>query len=44
VGFRKNDLALRDAVQGALAGMAADGTVAKVTAKWFGSDISVVGK
>ena len=44
VGFRKNDLALRDAVQGALEAMAADGTVAKVTAKWFGSDISVVGK
>ena len=44
VGFRKNDLALRDGVQGALEAMAADGTVAKVTAKWFGSDISVVGK
>ncbi len=44
VGFRKNDLALRDAVQGALEAMAADGTLAKVTTKWFGSDISVVGK
>jgi polar amino acid transport system substrate-binding protein len=44
VGFRKNDLALRDAVQGALESMAADGTLARVTAKWFGSDISVVGK
>ena len=44
VGFRKNDLALRDAVQGALQDMAADGTLAKLTTKWFGSDISVVGK
>jgi polar amino acid transport system substrate-binding protein len=44
VGFRKGDLALRDAVQGALEAMAKDGTVAKLTAKWFGSDISVVGK
>ena len=44
VGFRKTDLALRDAVQGALEAMAADGTLAKVTTKWFGSDISVVGK
>jgi polar amino acid transport system substrate-binding protein len=44
VGFRKNDLALRDAVQGALEAMAADGTLAKLTTKWFGSDISVVGK
>jgi polar amino acid transport system substrate-binding protein len=44
VGFRKNDLALRDAVQGALEAMAKDGTVAKLTKQWFGSDISVVGK
>jgi polar amino acid transport system substrate-binding protein len=44
VGFRKSDLALRDAVQGALEAMAKDGTLAKVTTKWFGSDISVVGK
>ncbi len=44
VGFRKNDLALRDAVQGALEAMAKDGTLATVTKKWFGSDISVVGK
>jgi polar amino acid transport system substrate-binding protein len=44
VGFRKNDLAVRDAVQGALEAMAKDGTLATVTSKWFGSDISVVGK
>jgi polar amino acid transport system substrate-binding protein len=44
VGFRKGDLALRDAVQSALEAMAKDGTLAKITVKWFGSDISVVGK
>lgn len=44
VGFRKNDLALRDAVQKQLEAMAADGTLAKITAGWFGSDISVVAK
>jgi polar amino acid transport system substrate-binding protein len=44
VGFRKADLALRDAVQGSLEAMAKDGTLAKVTTKWFGTDISVVGK
>lgn len=44
VGFRKGDLALRDAVQAQLEAMAKDGTVAKITTKWFGSDISVVGK
>jgi len=44
VGFRRNDLALRDAVQKTLEAMAADGTLATITTKWFGSDISVVGK
>jgi polar amino acid transport system substrate-binding protein len=44
VGFRKGDLALRDAVQGALEGMRKDGTLAKMTTRWFGQDISVVGK
>jgi polar amino acid transport system substrate-binding protein len=44
VGFRKGDLALRDAVQAALESMAKDGTIAKISTAWFGSDISVVGK
>jgi polar amino acid transport system substrate-binding protein len=44
VGFRKGDLALRDAVQKVLEDMAKDGTVATITTKWFGSDISVIGK
>jgi polar amino acid transport system substrate-binding protein len=44
VGFRKGDQALRDAVQGMLEAMKADGTLAKITTQWFGADISVVGK
>jgi polar amino acid transport system substrate-binding protein len=44
VGFRKDDLALRDAVQKQLEAMAKDGTLATITKKWFGEDISVVGK
>ncbi len=44
VGFRKGDASLRDAVQAALEGMAKDGTLARITTTWFGSDISVVGR
>lgn len=44
IGFRKNDVALRNAVQGALDDMAADGTLASIAEKWFGADITVVGK
>ncbi len=44
VGFRKNDLALMGEVQKQLEAMAADGTLAKITVKWFGADISTVGK
>ena len=44
VGFRKNDLALRDAVQATLEAMAKDGSLADITTRWFGSDISVVSK
>lgn len=44
IGFRKNDLALRDAVQATLEAMAADGTLARISTAWFGADISTVGK
>jgi len=44
VGFRKNDLALRDAVQEQMLAMAKDGSLAKIAVKWFGADITVVGK
>lgn len=44
IGFRKKDQALRDAVQKTLEEMAADGTIAAISVKWFNTDISVVGK
>ncbi len=44
IAFKKDNVALRDKVQKALNEMAADGTVAKISEKWFGSDISIIGK
>lgn len=44
VGFRKADLALMQKVQETLEAMAADGTIAKISEKWFKADISIVGK
>lgn len=44
VGFRKADLALMNKVQATLEAMAADGTIAPIAVKWFGADISIVGK
>ena len=42
VGFRKNDQALRDKVQETLIKMKGDGTLASLSVRWFGSDITVV--
>lgn len=42
VGFRKADVALRDKVQELLVEMKKDGTLAEISVKWFGSDITVV--
>ena len=44
IGFRKDDLALRDKVNEILEEMAADGTLATISQTWFGEDISLVGK
>ena len=46
IGFRKSadGAKLRDDVQKTLEDMAKDGTVAAISTKWFGSDISVIGK
>ncbi len=44
IGFRKNDIALRDAVDAELLAMAEDGTLAQIAEKWFGADITIVGK
>lgn len=39
IGFRKSDVALRDAVQAALDEMKEDGTSAEISKKWFGKDL-----
>ncbi len=44
IAFRKTDTALRDLVQSTLLDMAADGSVRKISEKWFGTDLSVIGK
>jgi polar amino acid transport system substrate-binding protein len=44
IGFRKGDQALADKVWETLEAMAKDGTAARITTKWFGSDISLIGK
>ena len=44
VGFKKGSTELRDAVQGALEEMAADGTMKEISEKWFGEDLTVIGK
>ena len=44
VGFRKNDIKLRDAVQAALEEMVKDGTMKEIDIKWFGEEKSVIGK
>lgn len=41
VAFRKDDGALRDAVNTALAAMHADGTLTELSMKWLGVDVSV---
>ena len=42
VGFKKGNTDLEEKVQNAFDEMIADGTAAKISEKWFGSDITVV--
>ena len=44
IGFAKGNEALRDTVQATLEEMAADGTMAEISEKWFGEDITTIGK
>ncbi len=44
VGFKKGNDALRDTVQATLEEMAADGTLAEISTKWFSEDITTIGK
>lgn len=42
IGFRKGNRELRDRVQELLSEMKTDGTLGDISAKWFGSDITLV--
>lgn len=42
IGFKKGNTELRDKVQATLEEMAADGTAAKISEKWFGKDITTI--
>ncbi|MCR4776259.1 MAG: amino acid ABC transporter substrate-binding protein [Saccharofermentans sp.] len=44
IGFLKGNTQLRDKVQKALEDMAKDGTLAKISNKWFGADVTTIGK
>ncbi|MBR2295091.1 MAG: amino acid ABC transporter substrate-binding protein [Clostridiales bacterium] len=44
VGFLLGNEELRDEVQATLEEMAADGTLAQISDKWFGEDITLIGK
>jgi polar amino acid transport system substrate-binding protein len=44
IGFRRSDKALCQKVWDTLLAMAQDGTVKAITTKWFGADISAIGK
>lgn len=42
VGFRKEDVALTDAVNGALKTLAENGTLAEISTQWFTEDITII--
>ena len=42
IGFRKGDESLRDEIQKTLSEMRADGTLAKISTEWFGTDVTTV--
>ena len=44
VGFKKGNTELRDKVQSTLEEMAEDGTLQEASEKWFGKDVTTIGK
>ena len=42
VGFKKGNTALKDQVNSTLKEMAADGTLKKISEKWFGRDVTII--
>lgn len=44
IGFKLGNTELRDQVQATLEEMAEDGTMASISEKWFGTDVTTIGK
>lgn len=44
VGFKKGNTELKDKVQATLEEMAEDGTLKEISEKWFGKDVTTIGK
>ena len=44
IGFKKGNTELCEKVQKTLEEMAEDGTMAEISKKWFGEDITTIGK
>lgn len=44
VGFKKGNTELRDKVEAALEEMASDGTLKAISEKWFGEDVTTIGR
>ncbi|MCL1912726.1 MAG: amino acid ABC transporter substrate-binding protein [Eubacteriaceae bacterium] len=42
IGFRKGEVALRDAVNNALSELKAEGAITEIATKWFGSDVTKI--
>ena len=42
VGFRKEDQALMEKIEETLIAMAEDGTMAAISERWFGEDITII--
>ena len=42
IGFRKGEEALAEAINNALRELKADGTIAEISTRWFGSDITII--
>jgi ABC-type amino acid transport substrate-binding protein len=42
IGFRKGDLSLHDKIQQIISEMKADGSLGRISTKWFGTDITIV--
>lgn len=44
IGFRKNDIELKDKIEEILYELKNDGTLGEISKKWFGKDITIIGE